>query len=1047
MNKVIFIFVVLSLTVLILNAGESNLTQHQNGSEQSPFSSQMVKSGAHSAFWCGGVPLKPNEAEFVVVKKVPVVDCRVVRGFLGIVVDGSIYSWDYRGHTCEYPNTASDGVVYSYKNNDGLHITLGDDKGFDMVMLRGGAETRMYADTTGLAEPADGKLLWKFQNTRPNGTVYFGKRVKAKKVSFFGTKRGTISDVGFYRVEKRALTTRGAELWTPGDGTVKLREPQSAFAPESIYLAMKERYAESERRSLPLLEGKGAGLPVQCQQGRAVHFITPPFKQEKGLAAVALVVKIVGPTGPFSFTAAVQDPLDPRLDLVWLDFFATGPGSFGVELDIPDQVLLKGSQLWLTLRFDNNVKLSGPRGGAPEFRLFFVSREKALPEALARRKMLMKSFFGLLSEPRPWGSYRKQSREEFYASSQYARQCPELFMTIDRCYALDPADGMVREYREWVYLQNLDELSEVSPPPKPPERVPAWAWYPRLAWLEVRRIANWWLEERLVPTGEFGGRVGDDSDFYQQFADMPFFETSGVAARLTDSATRMAELADKKNLRGGLNIRTTDSLHAYEEGINHLALMARWFYGDPIYFERCMESARNMEKLTIVTEDGRRHFRDRNRMGAEDINRPRKPGIDGHANPLMWHTALQVADYNRNPRALKILREWADTWLKFLKPGQWATEVEVLSGRVTGFQKDRPLYGGYRTQATTFTWLYGLTGDKRYLEPFSYYYRRGKAPLPANGYLGDVYTLGVLDELNRETLGKLAANSPALALYLNGDANPLVQATIGNPRSRHQEIGTLFDARRWPNMYTTTHQFTDRIFPSLLQHASVSYLGGFCRRNKFNPTLAVSWDGFGTDYAALVLDNQPGSVKVLVYSFANVPVKGNMRIWALEHGVYQLTIGPDTDGDRKIDRVEKRALLELSKADTIELILPPRVVTVVEIEQVRKLAPIFARADLAIAAREVQIKANTLTGMLHNIGSADVSNATIAVVNAAGDIVARKSLGKLSAPVDLIPKRIPFTIQLPDETRSGWKLVLDPERRIPEIYEGNNEVAIDALPR
>ena len=27
--------------------------------------------------------------------------------------------------------------------------------------------------------------------------------------------------------------------------------------------------------------------------------------------------------------------------------------------------------------------------------------------------------------------------------------------------------------------------------------------------------------------------------------------------------------------------------------------MARWFYGDPVYLERCMESARNMEHLTV----------------------------------------------------------------------------------------------------------------------------------------------------------------------------------------------------------------------------------------------------------------------------------------------------------------------------------------------------------------------------------------------------------------------------------------------------------------
>jgi len=154
-----------------------------------------------------------------------------------------------------------------------------------------------------------------------------------------------------------------------------------------------------------------------------------------------------------------------------------------------------------------------------------------------------------------------------------------------------------------------------------------------------------------------------------------------------DSAARMAELADKENLRDGLNIHTTDSLHAYEEGINHLALMARWFYGDPIYLERCMESARNMEKLTILTEDGRRHFRDRDRMGAEGIEQPLRPRIDGHANPLMWHTALQVADYNRNGRALNILCEWADTWLGYMEPGRWATDVKYSPAKWSSFRK------------------------------------------------------------------------------------------------------------------------------------------------------------------------------------------------------------------------------------------------------------------------------------------------------------------------------------------------------------------------
>ena len=519
-----------------------------------------------------------------------------------------------------------------------------------------------------------------------------------------------------------------------------------------------------------------------------------------------------------------------------------------------------------------------------------------------------------------------------------------------------------------------------------------------------------------------------------------------MAAKMMDSAARMAELADEKNLRGGINIHSTDALHAYEEGINHLALMARWFYGDPIYLERSMESARNMEKLTIVTKDGRRHFRNRERMGARDLERPSEPAVDGSATPLMWHTALQVAGYNRNPRALKILREWADSWLKFMKAGQWATAVKVVSGRVVDFEKDRPLYGGYRSQASVFTWLYGLTKEKRYVEPFLYYYRPGRAPYPADGFLGDVYSLGGLTDLEQRTLNKLIEHNAATALYVSGDPSPLVRATIGSPRSWQAEISNLYDARRWADMYTTTHQFTDRIFPSLLQHASISYLGGLCRRNRFNPTLAVSWEGFGTEYGALVLVNQPDRMKVAVYSFVSEPMEGKMRVWALEHGRYTVAIGPDANGDNKMDRIEKTGRVELAKADVIDIVLPPKAVTIVRIDQVKRLDQIFSRADLAIAAREVEIEGNTLTGTVHNIGSANAAEVTVAVVDARGQIIARKSLGKLAAPVDLFPKRMPFTLLLPGKARRGWRLVLDPDHRVPEIYEGNNEVALDTLP-
>lgn len=978
------------------------------------------------------------------IRKLLVTDCRVVRGFLGTPVDGSVQSWDYRGTVREYPQTASDGVAYGYLNNDGLHVSLADDKGFNVIVLRGGAAARVYADVNGLAEPAAREPLCRFAGGEEVQMAALPEPIRARRISFFDIEAGAIADVSFYRVEQGGAAEGGVEARSAGPGKLGLLpQPQSEFAPESLYRAMKERYGDRHHMIVPLVKQGDAGSPLMLEKGRPAHLISDPLSPGRGLTAIRLTAKLAGANGDSSLlTVAVQDPLDPRLDLVWVELTVETPGKIDLYLDIPDQVVLAGSRLWLTLRCDRDLQLSEPRVS-----MQFASREQALPEALSWRKLLLRSFFSLLSEPRPWGAYARQSRDEFYASSRYARQCPELFMTIDHCHALAPGDETVRQYREWVYLRHLDELSTVSPPPEPPTGVPAWAWYPRQAWLEVRRIAQWWLDERLVPTGEFGGRVGDDTDLYQQFVDLPFFEDTGVGARLLDSGAKLAELADRQNLRAGLNIHATDSLHAYEEGINHLALMARWFYGDPIYLERCMESARNMESLTIVTEDGRRHFRDSQRMGFEDIAKPPEPKIDGGANPLMWHTALQIADFNRNPCTMKVLQEWAGTWLKFMKPGQWTTDVEILSGKVVGSQPNRPLYGGYRTQAVSFVWLYGLTGQDRYLEPFLHYYRKKDAPMPADVFLGDAYSLGALNSLDPAMLDGLTRHNPALALYVKNDPGPLVQATIGNPRSSQQGIGTLYDARRWPDMFTTTHQFTDRVFPDLLEYASISYLGGYCRRNKYNPTPAVSWQGFGTDYGALVLRNRRDSFKAAVYSFAAGPMAGRVRFWSLSHGLYQVTTGADADGDFKAEKIESDKTVELARGDSLDLTLQPGVVTIIEVGFKRSLDPLFARADLAIVAREVRAThaSPVLSGIAHNIGSAGVQDVVVAVVDVKGGVVSRKSLGALEAPVDLVPRRTQFTIPIPEPPRAGWKLVLDPENRVPEIYEGNNQVDLAAL--
>jgi hypothetical protein len=232
----------------------------------------------------------------------------------------------------------------------------------------------------------------------------------------------------------------------------------------------------------------------------------------------------------------------------------------------------------------------------------------------------------------------------------------------------------------------------------------------------------------------------------------------------------------------------------------------------------------------------------------------------------------------------------------------------------------------------------------------------------------------------------------------------------------------------------------------LLARASEAYLGGLCKRNKYNPVHAVSWEGFGVDYAALVLSHRWDRLKVAVYSYAEAPMRGLMRVWALDHGRYRITQGLDADRDFKIDQSPQTSEKELVRADGVDVTLAPRTVTVIEVSQLEKLDPLSGRPDLAVVGREVELAGMAIKGTIHNIGGADAADVAVAIVDANGTTVAKQSLGRLPAPAGLVPSRVAFSVDLPSKSQKGWKLVVDPAKAVPEIYEGNNEVSLDDLP-
>ncbi|HUV38807.1 MAG TPA: hypothetical protein VMY39_04300, partial [Planctomycetota bacterium] len=256
----------------------------------------------------------------------------------------------------------------------------------------------------------------------------------------------------------------------------------------------------------------------------------------------------------------------------------------------------------------------------------------------------------------------------------------------------------------------------------------------------------------------------------------------------------------------------------------------------------------------------------------------------------------------------------------------------------------------------------------------------------------------------------------------------------------------ITELQRYGKLYTTVEPFTDRVFLYAITTATKCYTGGYATRNKYCRTHAVSWEGLGTDYAALVLIARPDRFKALVYNFAEGEVTGHVRFWTLDHGRYRVTAGVDDDHDDRMDAATRDEEIEVGRGTPVHITLPAKKLTVIELVQTAKLDDLRERADLALSPLDTVVKPGAVEGVAHNIGSKDVDAVVVALVDADGTVRARKDLGRLDAPIDLVPRRIPFRFDGLDADLAGWTLVIDPEDAVREIYEGNNRVTLGARP-
>ena len=984
----------------------------------------------------GALLLEPGTT--LCVKKLLPSDCRMVRVFIPNPIDGRLDSRHYGNSIVEFPRGGAEGAAYEYNGGDGIHIRLADRRGFDAVLIRGGYQGRMYRDVNALDGPGtNGALICAAASEGNVFRARLDRRVESGTVSFFqrgGEFRGKLSDVSFLRLSHGDFPAPEHSL---GIGRTAPLDPKVAewmgirFGAGQVVVQAGEAMAGT--------------LPLRANE--FTHVLTPPLDATRGLAAVGLRFRTAGAC---LLTVRVQDPLDARRELMGADFAVPRAGDYRVVMDIPDQVLLPpenewaarpllegplcpAGMLWVSLAADAAGPLEGVR-----LEIHHAPRETCLPEALAWRKLLLKGVFYTNSEPHPWTNMTggRGIRSFTRRTDTYGRfnaGLEETLETVEVCRLLAPQDDIVRQYYEWIY-GTVGRFPSWTPRIPDAPGAPRWAQRVHAGYQAARAVPLWWMANRCVPTGEMGGGVGDDTDLYQTWSSFPLIEDRPLGEQLKDGARRLAEQAVATRLEGGINRRRTDSLHAYEEGTNHLGLCAWWFYGDPVHYERVMEATASVRKLTVPGFDGKRWFfsqwyssadlraHSTKGKGSETV------GSDGGGNHLFFHPVYEAAWYNLNPSALAFLTERADSWLSLQKaPDGWAATVNVKTGEVLRTQY-RPGYIGYGGAAATWSGAAQITGDGRFLRA----YEMALANLPRNARKEQYWEDSATHPAFAAHLDKLRASDPAqsngyLRFVLTGDKK-LLERDLEAVIAKYQ---------RFQHMYTEAEPYTDRVYTEV-GPVALCYLGSFITRNRWAQNHAVSYEGFGPDFAALVYSCGPDKLRVALFNFADGPREGVVRVWRLDHGRYEVRFGPDADDNGAPDTVERRETLELQRHAPIALTLPPGKLMALDVSLVEKLDDIRLRADLALSPLDTKLVHGALHVVVHNIGSRPAANVQVALVRGA-ERVAEQTLDAIDAPIDLLPRTARLTFQ---EARAGDAVVIDPDGLIPEVAEHNNRLVV-----
>ncbi len=725
------------------------------------------------------------------------------------------------------------------------------------------------------------------------------------------------------------------------------------------------------------------------------------------------------PDGLIPLNIRVKDPIWPGRDMIDLSVSVRPNEARTLWLDLRDRILSNDS-LYLTIA-----------SGSPDFdaqaldgtaiRLVFKDRAEAAKEHVADRLDQVKDNWGFLVEE--------------HTSSKRAGLYQRVFADVTDLLRVDPDNREGRAY--WADINYTPaNLPPVTLPPIP-TGVPAWAARQLQDLAATRRFVDWWIDERQVPYGDFGGGISDDTDLTQQW---PGLALMGVQPDKINASLRALTEASYRNgmHTNGLGTIETDELHVYEEGLNSDAERLYLNWGEPVALERLMATAKALHRVVLVNPAGHLHFAS-SWYGGRKIYRDDPWSWQKPYGFLILHAPTLVGLYNGNADARGLVTGLMDGWMahgKQAADGTWSFPNEI-NWRT---DKERVGDGGGVTTMLQPAWAaYRFTGDAKYLRPL--YARVAKGgPAGLNEFTENVF----------DVLPEGPSWQKALASKGGPDAFARYAGWAETGRTdllTALHTDSLTDKLQREPMLTTGHWWSDRVDSptDILQRER---LGGIAlRRNYFWPGHTVSWrfaDEAAAEQVAILLPGpKPDRFRVIAYNTSATPQRATMTGWNVTAGRWTLKSATSADEGRSLTPAGADRPVTLERSAGVELTFAPNTTSVFDFALNAAGAPVTDRPDLGIGVDDVALRGRTVTVTVHSLGAREAAGGTAALVGADGAVLAQVAVPTLAAPADLTPRTASVRLTLPAGVDAGSVRVrLALAGDAPEVTRLNNEVPL-----